>query len=190
MLDMKLEDRSSVHAGTGAGCHDTRRMAGLEIRSAEVEDAAAVHGILTSIHVVEGSMRLPYARTASTKQRLEPKPDRVQLVAVSDGEVVGFAEVLTQFDNPRARHAAVLNLIATRADMQSRGAASSLLEAVIDLAENHCGLHRLGLLAWADNKAAIALYERFGFEHEGRQRDFVRCGIGFRDALVMARIRD
>ncbi len=165
-------------------------MSDIDIRPAEIDDVVALHEILTSAHVVEGTMRLPHARLAATKQRLEPKPDRVQLVAVSGDEVVGFAEVLTQFDNPRARHAAVLNLIATHADMQSRGVATGLLAAVIDLADSHWGLRRLSLLVWADNEPAIRLYERFGFEREGVQRDFVRSGTRFLDAVAMARIHD
>lgn len=158
------------------------------IRQVEASDIGAVHAILTSAHVVEGTMRMPNAPLATTEERLKEKPDRVQLIAELDGEAVGFAEVLTEFANPRARHAAVLNLIATREDMQCKGVCTALLEAVIDRGRDHWGLRRLGLVVWADNLPAIRLYERHGFEPEGLLKDYVRSGARFKNALAMARL--
>ncbi len=164
-------------------------MSTFPIRHAEPGDAAALHAILTSDHVVAGTMRLPHAALATTEARLAPQPDRVQLVALLDGEVAGFAEVLTQFGNPRACHAAVLNMIVTREDRCRSGVGTALLEAVLDLADNHWGLRRLGLTVWADNDTAIRLYQRFGFVEEGKHGAYVRAGPGFKDALTMARLR-
>jgi len=52
------------------------------------------------------------------------------------------------------------------------------------------GLRRVQLTVFGDNDPAIKLYRRFGFEVEGRHRDFVRRGDGFVDALTMAKLYD
>lgn len=50
-------------------------------------------------------------------------------------------------------------------------------------------LHRVELTVYVDNEPAQALYRKFGFETEGRLRDYaVRDGV-FVDALSMARLR-
>ena len=41
---------------------------------------------------------------------------------------------------------------------------------------------------FGDNDPAIKLYRRFGFEIEGRHRDFVRRGDSFVDGYTMARL--
>jgi hypothetical protein len=52
------------------------------------------------------------------------------------------------------------------------------------------GLRRVQLTVFGDNDPAIKLYRRFGFEIEGRHRDFVRRGASFVDALTMAKLYD
>jgi putative acetyltransferase len=49
-------------------------------------------------------------------------------------------------------------------------------------------LRRVQLTVFGDNGPAIKLYRRFGFEIEGRHRDFIRRGEGFVDGYTMARL--
>ncbi len=51
---------------------------------------------------------------------------------------------------------------------QGRGVGRALMEAAVDLADNWLSLTRLELTVFADNAPAIRLYERVGFEVEGR----------------------
>ncbi|KPB77289.1 GNAT family acetyltransferase [Pseudomonas cannabina] len=72
---------------------------------------------------------------------------------------------------------------------QGKGVGSMLLAAALDVADNWMNLHRVELTVYADNEAAQGLYRKFGFEVEGRLRDYaVRDGV-FVDALSMARLR-
>ena len=66
---------------------------------------------------------------------------------------------------------------------------SLLLAAALDVADNWMNLHRVELTVYHDNEAAQALYRKFGFETEGRLRDYaVRDGV-FVDAITMARLK-
>jgi len=107
-----------------------------------------------------------------------------QYVAIDDGRVVGWCDV-----NPKShetlRHSGVLGM-GVAASHRGRGLGSALLRATLDAA-TVSGIRRVELVVRADNVAAIALYERHGFEHEGRLHDYmVVDGVSF-DALLMAR---
>ena len=63
------------------------------------------------------------------------------------------------------------------------------MQACLDLADNWLNLERLELEVYADNEAAISLYKRFGFEHEGTLRKHAfRDGV-YVDSIMMGRLR-
>lgn len=162
----------------------------LVIRAVEERDHVAIHEILTSPHVIEGSMRVPYTPLEQTRRRLTPRPGLYQLAAEVGGEVVGFGELVTHPEEPRERHVGEINMVATRADRVAQGVGRALAEALIDLGENWLGLSRLWMIVFTDNARAIALYESLGFEHEGTMRRMRFGPRTWTDAHVMARLRD
>ncbi|MBA2617412.1 MAG: GNAT family N-acetyltransferase, partial [Rubrobacter sp.] len=76
-----------------------------------------------------------------------------------------------------------------RDDWQGRGVGTELMRAALDLAENWLNLTRIELDVYTDNKAGIALYEKFGFEREGTHRRYAFRDGEYVDAYSMARIR-
>ena len=74
-------------------------------------------------------------------------------------------------------------------DWQGKGVGKELMRAIVDLADNWLNLTRLELEVYADNQAAIRLYERFGFEVEGKLRQHAFRDGQFVDSIVMGRIR-
>jgi RimJ/RimL family protein N-acetyltransferase len=71
------------------------------------------------------------------------------------------------------------------AGWRRRGVGSALLRAGIDWARQ-AGAHKVALQVWPHNTAAIALYERFGFQREGLLRRHYRRRSGeLWDAVVM-----
>lgn len=70
---------------------------------------------------------------------------------------------------------------------RGKGAGRTLLEAAIDARPPH--VHKIELETWPHNEAAIALYERLGFEREGLRRDhYRRADGGLQSSLIMARL--
>ena len=161
----------------------------LTIRPASVDDHPVVHEILMSPHVLRDTMRVPLSRMEHTRERLSPTRGVIQVIAEAAGEVVGFAELITYPDEPRARHAGEINLVAVRASCLGKGVGKALCAGLVELADNWLNLTRLGLIVFDGNERAVRIYERLGFAHEGTMRRF---GFGdgvWMDAQMMGRIR-
>jgi putative acetyltransferase len=159
------------------------------IRAVAESDHEAIHEILTSPHVMAGTMRLPFAGLHQTKERLSPRLGTYQVVAEGDGRVVGFGELITEPEHPRHSHIGDLNMVATRADSIGQGVGRGLAEALIDLAENWLNLRRLSLIVFSDNEHAIRLYQSLGFEIEGTMPRFGYGNGAWMDAIMMGRLR-
>ncbi|VVE83118.1 GNAT family N-acetyltransferase [Pandoraea sputorum] len=66
-----------------------------------------------------------------------------------------------------------------------RGVGRALLDAALALARSQPGLRHLTLQVNADNRAALALYQSFGFVEIGREPDAMRVGNSFCDDIRM-----
>jgi putative acetyltransferase len=165
-----------------------RAKADVVIRPLEPSDAGDLHRVLTSPGVVPGTLQFPSRSRAEVEKRfVETGPDRHAYAAVVGGKVVGFAGLIVG-PSPRVRHAADL-WIAVDEDFHGRGVGAALMRALCELADRWLGLVRISLKVNADNAHAVRLYERFGFEHEGRARaDALRNGE-YIDSLHMGRVR-
>ncbi len=78
--------------------------------------------------------------------------------------------------------------ICVRDDYTGRGIGTALMAAILDLADNWLNVHRVELDVYADNAAAIHLYEKFGFVREGVRRDVVFRAGRYVDCYHMGRL--
>lgn len=161
---------------------------GLIIRSVEPDDADAVAVLRALPGVRWGTLGLPYERRSHTRKFLENSPETcTALAAELEGGLVGLASV--DQSKRRRSHAGYIGM-SVHDSYRRRGVGSALMAALIDLADNWLNLKRLELTVFADNAAAIGLYEKFGFAVEGRARAYAfRDGV-YVDALYMARIKE
>lgn len=160
-----------------------------QIRRLAPTDAAALHRLRTSPGVVRNTLQQPFQSLASVQQLLDNFPPHIHaLVACTpDGELVGCGGLHLAIP-PRRRHTALLFLM-VRDDWQGKGVGGALMRALLDYADNWLDLKLIELDAVHDNHGAIALYERYGFAHEGVARGFnLREGV-YEDAVLMARLR-
>jgi RimJ/RimL family protein N-acetyltransferase len=105
--------------------------------------------------------------------------DVVVLVAEVGGELVG------ELGLHLARYGVGELGMVVAAGWRGRGVGSALLGEAVDRARG-AGAHKLALQVWPHNAAAIALYERFGFQREGYLRRHYRRRSGeLWDAVVM-----
>ncbi|MBR1121682.1 GNAT family N-acetyltransferase [Bradyrhizobium lablabi] len=106
-----------------------------------------------------------------------------QLVALSAGEVVGWCDV-TRKARPIYAHSGVLG-IALLPEFRSRRIGRQLLDRTL-VAARTFGFHRIELTVRENNKNAIELYKKAGFEIEGLLRDAVQIDGAFENVVLMA----
>ncbi|MDE1465140.1 GNAT family N-acetyltransferase [Spartinivicinus poritis] len=158
------------------------------IRHRESSDIPAIKAFMEQLANYSATLQLPYPSLDRWHKRLSETPDNVYcLVAVVEEKVVAHMH-LAIADNIRRKHVAHLGM-AVNESYQGKGVGSKLLSAAIDLAENWLALKRLELTVYTDNKAAIALYEKYDFVKEGIAKAFAFRNGEYVDVHYMARIK-
>lgn len=138
--------------------------------------------------ITRHTLQMPFQHADIWRARMAPDNERlVKIVALHQGTVIGNIG-LEQFSRIRRSHAGTFGMSVAVA-WQGKGIGSRLLATVLDIADNWMNLQRLELTVYADNEAAIALYRKFGFETEGRLRDYAVRDGQLVDTLSMARLR-
>jgi ribosomal protein S18 acetylase RimI-like enzyme len=105
------------------------------------------------------------------------------LVVLSEGEVVGWCDIV-----PKARpvhaHVGVLGL-ALLPELRGQEVGGRLMRQTLEAARVF-GLHRVELTVREDNKNAITLYKKIGFEIEGLMRDAMKVDDACENVVLMA----
>ncbi len=163
----------------------------ISVRRARLDDAAAIAATMADPLVQPALLQLPFADEAFWRKRITDMPggstaNELFLVAECNGRVVGNAGL---HGNPNLRRRHVMGFgIAVDANAHGQGAGSALMTALFAWADDWAQVLRIELTVFADNHRAIALYERFGFEHEGRHRAYALRQGEYVDVLAMARL--
>ncbi|MPZ40529.1 MAG: GNAT family N-acetyltransferase [Rhizobiales bacterium] len=162
----------------------------LMIRTALPSDMDALATYLTAI-VAE---RLPVLFVRDAPPSLEQvvtmiarhaDDERSCLLLALDGDaVVGMLD-FSGYARTQQRHVGTFGMSVAR-DARGRGIGTRLLRSLYDFAKEH-GYRRLELEVFATNTAAIALYEREGFVHEGRRHGAVMVGEEAVDLVMMGK---
>lgn len=167
----------------------------LIIREAEEADAAAM---LDYVQTVSGETDFltfgpgEFDITLEDEERIIAAHRRLDnqifLLAEVDGRLVGMLNVSAS-QKPRLRHIGEFGLTVLRT-YWGLGIGAALMQAMLDWAGASGVIRKINLTVQADNAMAIRLYERFGFETEGRlRRDLYVNGI-YHDAFIMGKLID
>ncbi len=149
----------------------------LVLRAPEPGDAEALHSyyseeqvslyLLTpplDLHQAEGELRRRIPRPED-----EGRGPNLALVVEYDGHMVG--DLILMLQPPSYSQAEVGWVLDPR--MAGRGIATEASRALVDLAFDHYGVHRVFALLDARNERSAALCERLGMRREGhRRRDY------------------
>ena len=164
----------------------------IEIRTAEVEDAAQIIALIEtlaaeagiSIALGPGEFRFTLEQEQEFINETNHRGNSLLLLAEADGQVVG---VLTLIGGRRQsqRHSADLG-ISIAQNWRDQGIGRRLMSAAIDRARAGGVLKRIELFVFVRNKSALHLYESLGFVIEGRRRMAVFRDSEFHDDYLMA----
>ena len=156
------------------------------IRHAEPADIDAIKAIYDQPSVYANTLQLPFQPVANWQKLYNAGSGFYNLVAEIEGKVVGQLGMQV-CQNPRRRHVAELGM-GVREEYQGQGIGSALLRAALEMADNWLNIRRVELTVYPSNEAAIALYERFGFEVEAELTDYAFQYGNYVNVLAMARI--
>jgi len=95
-------------------------------------------------------------------------PTRIALVAEYQDKIVGLANI-HKFLHPRRKGLGDL-AIYLHQDFHNVGLGTAMTERLLQLAKNE-KMHRIELTVVKENKIALRLYEKFGFQIEGVSKD-------------------
>lgn len=110
--------------------------------------------------------------------------NEIEILALLDGKVVGTAGIDAVGNKYKISHRAEFGISILK-DYWGRGIGTALLNACIECARN-AGYLQLELDVVAENTAAIAMYQRAGFEEYGRNPRGMRSRItGFQELISM-----
>ena len=159
------------------------------VRAFQMDDWQAVAELWRQPEVIWGTLQLPYQSLDDLRRRLENPPERMhRLVAVIEGgRVIGMLGL--ELGHRRRAHTGSIGMM-VHPDFHSQGVGSALMQAAIDLAERWLNLSRIELTVFTDNTTAIHLYEKFGFQIEGRLRRYAYRDGQYVDSYLMARVRE
>jgi len=113
-------------------------------------------------------------------------PPEAHLVAELDGSVVGYIRLKPPTRLPENAHVIQVQGLAVHPDARRHGAASGLLDAAGKQSRER-GIRKLTLRVLSTNQAAIRLYERHGFAHEGALREEFLINGRYVDDVMMAK---
>ena len=142
------------------------------IRPAETSDEDA----LTKIEQETSSLKVSPILFPPRPFFENARPEEV-LVAVLDDEVAGFLRLRPATPWASNEHVLMIAGLAVTPSAQRKGLASALLEAAEAYAFER-NVERLTLRVLSVNTAALALYERHGYEAEGELRGEFRLPVG------------
>lgn len=94
--------------------------------------------------------------------------DHPQFVALVNGQLAGWCDAVPGESTHGTAHIGHLGMGVAKL-FRRQGLGAKLMHAVLDKAREK-GLVKIELAVYATNTGAIALYQRFGFEEEGRKR--------------------
>lgn len=158
------------------------------LRQRTRKDAEGLYNLFSSLS--EDAKR--WTMAPITRQRIErwlsQEEQVIAIVAVSDEKIIGQS-VVFMYGHHRYKNCAELG-IQVHQDFQGVGLGTVMTERCIRLAEE-AGIHRLSLEVVAENHVAIHLYQKLGFQEEGRKREaFFGDDGNYHDMVMMGQILD
>jgi L-amino acid N-acyltransferase YncA len=158
------------------------------IRAGAPGDAAAIctiynQGIEDRIATLETELRTPEERRQWMAARASRHP---VVVAVTDGQVVGWGS-LNSF-NPRPAYDHVVDLsVYVERGWRGQGVGRVLMQHLMELATT-LGYHKIVLATFPYNEAGVSLYRRMGFIPVGVYHEQGQLDGRWVDVLIMERL--
>lgn len=159
------------------------------IRQAEPNDARALIGLTKLVgketdYLTFGpeGVGLTVAQEMDLIDAFATSQENIMLVVEVDGQIIGMGNIAT-FGSMKQSHVAEIGLSLIK-EYWGYGICSLLMEDLLDFSKN-VGLEVITLEVVTENKRAIELYKKFGFEIVGTLKKRLKHNCSYFDSYVM-----
>lgn len=133
-----------------------------------------------------------FKKTIEEEQKILTKhyesKNQIFLIAEIDEKIVGLLNVNAS-KKERLKHIGEIG-ISVRKNHWDKGIGSTLIETMLEWAKSSQIIRKINLTVQTNNKVAIALYKKFGFETEGTLKRDAFINRKFYDAYTMGILID
>ncbi|WP_298439032.1 GNAT family N-acetyltransferase [uncultured Ferrimonas sp.] len=157
------------------------------VSAIQIDDIEPLHAALSAVISERKFMQTlepPPLKNISDFVRLNIEQQHAQFVAYVDNRLIGWCDIVPHTP-PSQAHIGYMGMGIIQG-YRGQGIGQRLLQRAIEHAFSR-GLTRLELEVFANNHAAIAMYQKLGFEIEGRKRFGRKIDQNYLDILLMAR---
>jgi L-phenylalanine/L-methionine N-acetyltransferase len=159
-------------------------------RRASQEDAPALAALASSPAVLDSLLSMPFVHRDLYAELCHSHWDLpLTLVAKTkdENDILGFATLSASGKNRRQAHLGLVS-VAVREVTQGHGVGSCLIGQLIRSCDAYYQLSRLEAMIWVDNAASLRIFEKNGFEIEGKLKAWAAGPDGFYDVFLCARL--
>ncbi|HLS35026.1 MAG TPA: GNAT family N-acetyltransferase [Bacillota bacterium] len=162
-------------------------MQDIYLRAIEMEDIPFLHTLFNHPDIMAYWFSEPYHTKHELEEQFKKKNEHSRLFIITNNEkenigLIGFYGI-----NQRHRHAEFA--IALDPDHQGKGYASKATKLVLDYAFYILNLRKIYLIVADTNARAHHIYEKVGFEIEGRLTEHYFINGTYEDAIMMGLFR-
>ncbi len=165
----------------------------ITVRPVELKDAKDINEIRRMDGVKENILGIISERVSQSEAFLNSlsESDHLLVAEINDNntkKVVGVIG-LNVSKSPRTRHTASIGIMVHKC-YQGKGIGKTLMDNILNLADNWLMIVRIELGVFTDNKKAINLYKSFEFEIEGTRKYAAIRNGQYADEYIMARYKN
>src|SRR5579872_3666303 len=169
--------------------HPVLSTARLRLRQFRAEDAGAMHECFVDAGAMRYWNQPVFTKRVETERAvrkfIDCTPSYYRFWAAADA-LTDRCLGLVNYHDGHIRNKRVSIGYIIEPSRQRQGLATEAVSAMLDFCFGELGLHRVQAYIHPDNRASIALVEKFGFQREGLLRDNLRVGDAWRDDLLYA----
>jgi RimJ/RimL family protein N-acetyltransferase len=163
------------------------------IREAQPSDASQIIQYIqrlskepvSNIVISPGEFNPSVEEEAKIISEFASSENSILLVAEMDGKIIGTLNCRGRSDRKAIHHSVAIGMSVDQ-DWRGQGIGTLLMTNFIDWARETGFIKRIELMVFERNEIAIHLYQKFGFEIEGKHRKAIFRDGMYLDNLTMA----
>ena len=197
VVDVKLGTsvtflRNQTRSSTNLDNEHDHNKSSYIIRTIEASDAKSFIQLQEEIfsetefmYNIPNELELTVQQLRKNQSHWKRLKNRTILICIVDGAFAGYA-MIHGYKHSKVKHAAAVHL-AVKVEHQRQGIGQTLMEEVENWSKERA-ITRLELSVMTHNHHAIHLFEKMGYQHEGKRNQSVMINNSFFDEYILSKL--